>query len=421
MPPRHGKSELVSVQFPAWTLGNNPDLQIMEASYSAELAQDFGRQARNLVGSPEYRNLFKTKLAEDSSSKGSWHTNGRGAYNAVGVGGSATGKGADILIIDDPIKNRQDADSQVLRDSTWNWYTSTARTRLMPNGAIIVVMTRWHDDDLAGRILANDKAGEWEVLYLPAIAIDDEKYRKAGDALWPERYSLQALNSIKRDIGLFDWNALYQGTPLDDSTREFKKEYFREVEKPFLQTIETNCVIAIDTAVSQRASADFTGVSIVNIDKANNWYVQTKKLRVTPMELIDLIFTLYLQHRPSRIGIEDTIYTMAIQPFLDAEMRRRDTFLPIYPVKHNQVNKETRIRSLLPRYQSGSVYHIKGECDPLVEELLRFPKGVHDDVMDSLAYISQIATSGRSGNVVGDTPRYGVVQTYMARIYRGMV
>jgi hypothetical protein len=418
MPPRHGKSELISIQYPAWLLGRNPDLQVIEASYSADLAQDFGRQTRNLVMGPSYRNLFNTSLSDDSASRGSWHTKGaRGAYNAVGVGGSATGKGADRLIIDDPIKNRQDADSDVIREGVWGWYTSTARTRLMPGGAIILVMTRWHDDDLAGRILKSEGAAEWEVLQLPAIATQDEDNRRLGEPLWPTRYSLQELNAIKSDVGIFDWNALYQGNPLDDATREFKREYMKEVDRPFLQTMDTNCVIAIDTAVSQKASADYTGISIVNIDKANNWYVSAKRMRITPLELIDNLFSLYALHRPTRIGIEKTIYLQAVKPFLDAEMRRRNQFLPIYELQHHQTNKETRIRGLLPRYQSGSIYHIRGECDDLVEELLRFPKGVHDDVLDSFAYINQIATNAVGGVVHNGTPIYGQQQVYNAKVY----
>lgn len=419
MPPRHGKSELISIQYPAWAIGRNPNLQIIEASYSAELAQDFGRQTRNLVASPNYQKIFKTAIAEDSSSRASWNTLGRGAYNAVGVGGSATGKGADRLIIDDPIKNRQDADSQVIRDGVWNWYTSTARTRLMPEGAIILVLTRWHDDDLAGRILRSENAKDWEIVEFPAIAIKDEPHRKEGEALWPERYPLPELLKIKSDVGTFDWNALYQCNPLDEATREFKKDYFRYIDRPILATLETNCVIAIDTAVSQKASADSTGIAIVRIDKANNWYVSNKKLKISPMELIDLLFTLYTTHRPTRIGIEKTIFLQAIKPFLDSEMRRRGVFLPIFELEHNQVNKETRIRSLLPRYQSGSVYHIKDECNDLEEELARFPKGTHDDQIDALAYITQIATHSQGGVTYANTPRYGQTQTYNSRIYNG--
>lgn len=424
-PPRHGKSELVSVQFPAWYFGRNPDRQMISASYSADLAHSFGRQVRNILHSPEYQRVFRTRLSEDSTSKGSWATQGKGVYNAVGVGGSATGKGAHLLNIDDPIKNRQDADSEVIRQSVWDWYTSTARTRLMPGGAIVLTLTRWHDDDLAGRILKKQEearlAGkpydEWEIIELPAIAVQDEPERRIGEALWEERYPLEELEKIKADIGVFDWNALYQCSPLDDSTREFKTSYFKEIDKPIVDGLETNCFISIDTAVSQKASADFTGIAINFVDKQNNWYLMTRKLKITPLELIDQLFTLYERHRPTRIGIEKTIFLQAVKPFLDGEMRRRGIFLPIHELEHNQVNKETRIRSLLPRYQSGSVYHIKGECDALVDELIRFPKGVHDDVVDAVAYLSQISSPARNGVVHNFTPTYGQTQTYNTRVY----
>ena len=187
LPPRHSKSEIGSIQFPAWLMGRNRDRNIIEASHTADLATDFGRQTRNLVSSPEYQNIFPgVTLAEDSEAKGKWNTNGRGAYNAVGVGGSATGKGADVFIIDDPVKDRKSADSQVVRDSTYSWYRSVVRTRLSPNGAIVVIETRWHDQDLAGSILRDAKPGEWEIISLPAIAIEDEKHRKRGEALWPD-------------------------------------------------------------------------------------------------------------------------------------------------------------------------------------------------------------------------------------------
>jgi hypothetical protein len=188
-PPRHGKSELVSRRFPAWYLGRNPDRQVISASYGADLAADFGRDVRNIVASPEFTVLFGgVGLAEDSGAKHRWHTNRGGSYVAAGVGTAITGRGADILNIDDPTKDREAAESVLVREATWGWYTSTAYTRLMPGGAVILTMTRWHQDDLAGRLLAEQESGgdRWEILSLPAL--DDD-----GSALWPERYDVDAL------------------------------------------------------------------------------------------------------------------------------------------------------------------------------------------------------------------------------------
>lgn len=390
MPPRHGKSEIISVQFPAWLIGRNPDRDIILASYSSDLAHDFGRQTRNLIASPEFTNIFtNVTLAEDSSAKGKWNTNGRGAYNAVGVGGALTGRGAHILIIDDPVKNRADAESQVYRDNTWSWYTSTARTRLSPDGAIIVVMTRWHDDDLAGRILKNGDS--WEIINLPAIATQDEQFRKTGEPLWPTRFSIQNLLQTKSEIGSYDWSALYMQDPLDESTQEFKRSFFRYTPKQSLLAKTTSNYITIDTAISERDSADSTGIVRNYVDDQNKWNIKAYRMKISPTELIDNLFAMNAEDRPVSIGIEKTIYLQAIKPFLDDEMRRRNTFLPIVELQHNQTQKETRIRGLIPRYESGSIFHIEGETKELEDELLRFPKAVHDDVMDALAYQLQIA------------------------------
>lgn len=199
--PRHGKSELVSVNFPAWCMGRNKDRSIIAASYGADLATDFGRKVRNIMDTREYRDLFDTRLAEDAKAKGAWSTNGRGEYNAVGVGGAITGKGGAIIIVDDPVKNREEADSEIVSEKIWDWYKGTLRTRLTPDGAIIIVMTRWRDNDLVGRILAEQEVmgGEkWEVIKLPAIAEEDEEYRKEGEALWANHYTLENLLQTKK-------------------------------------------------------------------------------------------------------------------------------------------------------------------------------------------------------------------------------
>lgn len=390
MPPRHGKSEICSIQFPSWVVGKNKDRNIILASYSGDLAIDFGRQTRNLINSAEYKKIFDTTLAEDSTAKGKWNTNGRGAYNAVGVGGATTGKGADFLIIDDPIKNRQDADSEVMRENAWSWYRSTARTRLSPEGAIILINTRWHDDDLASRILKNNPE-EWEIISLPAIAEKDEEFRKKGEALWADHFTLDILENIKKDLGSYEFSALYQQQPIDSESQEFRKEWFKVRDAEELRRLNTSNFLTIDTAISEKASADYTGICDNSVDKENFWNLRAWKVKLNPKDLIDLIFTLHEERQYQKIGIEKTIYLMAIEPFLKDEMRKRNKFLPIVELQHNQISKEIRIRGLIPRYQSGSIFHITNECKDLEEELLRFPKGVHDDVADATAYQLQIA------------------------------
>jgi len=204
MPPRHGKSELASKRFPAWYLGRNPDKQVITASYNSDLAGDFGRQVRNIVREQRFRNVFPSvTLAEDSQAANRWNTSAGGSYVAAGVGTAVTGRGAHLLLIDDPVKDREEAESETRRETVYNWYSSTAYTRLMPGGAVILIQTRWHEDDLAGRLLeAEAKGGDkWDKLILPAILSN-------GQALWPEWYPIDALNRTKAAIGPRDWSAL---------------------------------------------------------------------------------------------------------------------------------------------------------------------------------------------------------------------
>lgn len=392
LPPRHGKSEIGSIQFPAWLMGRDKDRNIIEASYSGDLATDFGRQTRNLIKSQKYQNIFNgVNLAEDSEAKGKWNTNGRGAYNAVGVGGATTGKGADFLIIDDPIKNRQDAESEVVRDNAWNWYRSTARTRLSPGGAVILIMTRWHDDDLAGRIL--QKPAGWEIVKFPAIAEQDEEYRKQGEALWADFFTKEILDQTKEDIGGYEWSALYQQNPIDEENQEFHKHWFKQRDWAEIEKLKTRRFLTIDTAISEKASADYTGLCDNTVDWENNWNLKAWQMKVNPKELIDLLFNLHESRSYEKIGIEKTIYLDTLKPFLDEEQRKRNRFLPIVDLEHNQTKKELRIRGLIPRYQAGAIYHIKDECKELEHQALRFPKGVNDDILDATAYQLQIAAA----------------------------
>lgn len=389
MAPRHGKSELVSVNFPAYCMGKNRNRSIITASYGADLAQDFGRKVRNIMDSQEYKLLFDTRLAEDSQSKGSWATNGRGEYNAVGVGGAITGKGGGIIIIDDYFKNREDADSEVMSEKLWDWYRSTLRTRLTPEGAIVIVATRWRDNDLVGRILEEQKisSGEsWEIITLPAIAEHDEEFRKEGEALWADYYTIDNLNKVKLEIGNYEFQSQYQQNPVNRETQIFKEEMFRYIDLDEVKNKLTSCYITIDSALSKKKNSDSTGVTINWVDNDNIWYLKAYKVKVDPTELIQLIFDLHKVYKPTAIGLEETSMTQAISPFLDVEMAKRNIFPNVVPLKHGGVNKEVRIKGLLPRYDRGHIYHITGLCRDLEAELLRFPASAHDDVMDSLAY-----------------------------------
>lgn len=400
MPPRHGKSDLATQKYPAWVLGKSPEFPTIVSSYSQDLATLFGQGTRDLMDSQNYQVIFDTRLRTDTQSKANWMTQKGGGYLAVGVGGSITGKGFKIGIVDDPFKNREEADSQVVRDGVWGWWTSTFSTREEGNAAMVVILTRWHEDDLAGRLLKQqtdaEKSGEkhfdkWEILQFKAIADKDElPYRKDGEPLWPTKFSLEKLLQKKYNLGPYDWSSLYQQTPIDEGSQEFKKEWFKYRTFEEVQRLVTRKFATIDTALSKHAKSDSTGVTRNYVDLDNNWNIRSGRYRINSLGLIDLIFMLH-DEGMEVIGIEEGAYKEAVQPFLEEEMKKRNKFPNVVTLKHGGVMKETRIRGLIPRYATGSIYHITGECADLEEELIVFPKGVHDDCPDSEAYQLQIA------------------------------
>lgn len=661
LPPRHGKSELGSVQFPAWFLGRNPKKEVICSSYTSDLAVDFGRRVRNLVGSIEYKNLFGLTMSEDSAAANKWKTSQGGGYVAVGVGGPTTGRGADVFIIDDPFKNRKEADSPLIREQAWKWYISTVYTRLSSTGAVIlincmvgdtnvlmddgtnkflkdirigdriktydngklststiknhtsqgrdlcftittssgkvvkanarhpfltyyngklkwtrvrdlttthqivtlkdsgengkgkrasqtdansrsvvggiapltttkksglmgtvrrrlttglVVMgilnivtglrsritknflltrkdcvqfvdghrspivtkdisvsttamklkksevyyattvtsvledletkklccphwdtsdftldniisikesgveevfdievdrthnfianlvisrnTRWHDDDLAGRLLAQKEGDKWDVVSFPAIAINDEKvdgkfFRKAGEALWPNRFPLARLEQTRSVLGSYDWASLYQQTPIDAASVEFLKDWFKVRTEEEVEKLDTRRFLTIDTAGPMTSHSDYMGFVDNRVDREGNWNVKGFKYKISSADLIELMFSLQDLYHYEKIGIEKTIYLDSLKPFLDMEMMKRKKPLPIFQLRHSNMSKELRVRGLVPRYQAGKIYHIDGQCFEMEPQLLRFPKGKEDDIIDALAYQDQVA------------------------------
>jgi hypothetical protein len=272
MPPRHGKSELASRRFPPYVLGRNPEREVISASYGSDLALDLSRDARNIVASPEFRALFPgMSLSQDSKAKNRWHTSHGGGYVSAGVGTAITGRGADVFNIDDPVKDRAEAESETTRESVWAWYRSTAYTRLEKDAAIILTMTRWHEDDLAGRLLeaAQVDGDKWEVLCLPAFSPE-------GDALWPEKYDRDALNQIRRVLELREWGALYEQNPRPSGSSFFDVQYALvgsviqdnrlaggvPVEYP---TICDAVFAVMDTAVKTGSKNDGTGVAYFSL------------------------------------------------------------------------------------------------------------------------------------------------------------
>lgn len=373
MPPRHGKSELASRRFPARYLGLHPKRQIIAASYNSDLATDFGRDVRNIVASPEYGEVFRgVGLRPDSKAADRMNTNHGGVYIAAGVGTATTGRGAHLGLIDDPFKDRQDADSELQREKVWNWYRSTFFTRLMPGGAIVLIQTRWHEDDLAGRLLEQDgrieDGGEWHVLDLPAIGLD-------GRALWPEWYDLKALDRIKRTIGPREWSALYMQAPQPAEGTFFQRDWFEEWSTPLppLTLYGTS-----DYAVTD-GGGDWTVHRIWGVDpkgvihRIDGWRGQTTS-DVWIEEKINLI----AKHRPMAWFGEAGVIQKAIEPMLKRRMLERRTFCRMEWIPSIQ-DKPTRARGFQGRAAMGQVRFEPGAD---LSEFLAFPAGKHDDEVD---------------------------------------
>jgi predicted phage terminase large subunit-like protein len=379
-PPRHTKSELASRRFPAWYLGRHPDRQLIAATYSGDFALDFGRDVRGIVQGEEFKALFPdVSLAADSQAANRWHTNHGGVSVYVGVGGPITGRGAHCALIDDPFKNREEADSEVRRETVWKWYTSTLRTRLMPGGAIVLILTRWHEDDLAGRLLELQR-GEWNVIELPAIRDEGQPHERA---LWPEWYDLAALKRIRSDIGPRDWSALYQQRPTPDEGTYFQRDWFRWYDTA---PKHLNRYICSDYAVSE-GGGDWTEHGVFGIDPDDNLYILDWWSGQTAADVwIETLLDMVGSHKPFAAFGESGVIRKAVEPYLTRRARERKEFCRLEWITRTG-DKAAMARGFQARASMGKVYLPKGKpwAEDLLRQLLTFPAGRHDDKVDVCA------------------------------------
>jgi predicted phage terminase large subunit-like protein len=384
MPPRHGKSQMGSYLFPAYLMGKLPQSKLIVGSHTAELAQRFGRMIRNLVEDERYMELFPdTKLSVDSKAAGRWNTSQGGEAFFIGKGGAMTGRGGDIIILDD-ILDEQDAISDTAMENTWEWYTSGPRQRLQPNGSIIIINTRWKTDDLSGRLLRQQgqlKSDQWEILEFPAIL-------PSGNPLWPEYWELEELEKVKMSIGLKKWNAQWQQQPTNDDGAILKRDWWRKwklEEPPMCSYI----IQTYDTAYSKKETADFSviatwGVFTPSADSGPNLILlSVRKGRWDFPELKRIAKDEYQYWQPDNVLIE----AKATGTPLQHEMRKMGIPVTMYSPggRRTGQDKVSRANAVAPMLESGMVWYPEDEefAQELVEECAAFPNGSHDDQVDA--------------------------------------
>tara|TARA_X000001388_G_scaffold15905_1_gene9804 strand:- start:4519 stop:5979 length:1461 start_codon:yes stop_codon:yes gene_type:complete len=413
MPPRHTKSEFCSTYFPAWIMGKNPNKKIMQTTHTGELAVRFGRKVRNLMDGEEYKAIFpNVSLSADSKSAGRWETNKGGEYFAAGVGGAITGRGADLLIIDDP-HSEQSALSNTAMEACYEWYTSGPRQRLQPKGAIVLVMTRWSDIDLTAKLLNAQKeplADQWEIIEFPAIFPDTEK------PLWPEFWSKEELLKVKASLPGMKWNAQWLQTPTAEEGSIIKREWWQRWNHDSLPSVQY-IIQSYDTAFSKKTTADYSAISTWGVFRPSEdspdsiILLDCQKGRLDFPELKKQAYEEYKYWEPDMVLIE----AKASGTPLTHELRRLGIPVVNYSPTRGH-DKHARMHSVAPMFESGLVWAPERQfADEMIEECASFPFGAHDDLCDTM---TQALIRFREGGLVSlDDDYIDDVKAPVKRLY----
>jgi len=399
MPPRHTKSEFSSYLLPAWMIGRNPKLKIIQTTHTAELAVRFGRKAKTLMDDKAYKEVFQTRLREDSQAAGRWETEQGGEYFAAGVGGAITGRGADLLIIDDP-HSEQDALNAASLERAYEWYTSGPRQRLQPGGKIVCVMTRWNMKDLTGMLLKSQKelkSDKWDIVEFPAIL-------PSGEPVWPEYWKLEELESVKASLSIGKWNAQWMQNPTAEEGSILKREWWKVWEEDHIPPLQ-HVIQSYDTAFLKKETADYSAITTWGVfypdqdSPANLILLDAVKERLEFPELKRKALEQYNYWNPESVIIESKASGLP----LTYELRKMG--IPVINYSPNKGNdKHARVNAVAPIFESGMIWAPDQKfAEEVIEECAAFPYGDNDDLVDST---TQAVMRFRQGGFVSHPEDY---------------
>ena len=432
VPPRHGKSLMASDYLPSWVLGKYPDLELISTSYSDSLPLEFSRRIRTRIQSEAFRTVFPdARLSKTANKIEHWKTTAEGGYLAAGVGGGITGHGAHIFLVDDPIKDAEQADSETVRENLWSWWSSTASSRVAPGGGVLIIQTRWHDDDLSGRLIQQmqdalededipeEEIDRWRIISFAAIAESDEwelpdgtiqegtpsdlqihegarLLRQEGEALHEERWPLRFLKKKRRSMLKRHWAALYQQNPVPDEGVTFQRDMFIERPSSMISLNRYRVLAAFDLAIGKKEQNDWTVGAVGALDPRGRLHmIDLVRGRWGSFEIVEAIIAVHRNYRPARIGIEQGQLELAIKDVLTARCRELNVFPIIDRTLKPVTDKHRRAAPLQGMMQHHRVLFPNENTHPwmrrVMEEMLRFPAGRNDDIVDAMAWLARMA------------------------------